>query len=245
MLFAFYAFRTLPLTQVYALIFSAPLIITILAIPVLGEQVKLFRWLAVIIGFSGVIVVLGTQPGSLGAGHVAGILCACCSASTAVVTRKIGSSESTLTLIVYPLLINLTVCGLAMTQVYKPMPGIVLLGMCSIGLLAVMGQSLLIYAYRTAPAQYIAPFQYSQMIWAVVFGMLFFAETPQTNVLAGAAIIIASGILIVLREMRVSSNKPILNTRNFRSVSGPQAFSKESDQKESEQRKSEESDQAN
>ena len=131
-----------------------------------------------------------------------------------------------------------------MTQVYKPMPGIVLLGMCSIGLLAVMGQSLLIYAYRTSPAQYIAPFQYSQMIWAVVFGIVFFAETPQTNVLAGAAIIIASGILIVLRELRVSANKPILNTRNFRSVSGPQVFSRESDRKESTGRNTETSDQA-
>lgn len=230
MLFAFYAFRTLPLTQVYALIFSAPLIITVLAIPVLGEQVKLFRWMAVLIGFVGVIVVLGTQSGSLGSGHIAGILCAFCSATTAVVTRKIGAGESTLTLIVYPLLVNLTVCGLAMAPVYKPMPGMVLFGMCSIGLLAVMGQSLLIYAYRNAPAQYIAPFQYSQMVWAVIFGMLFFAETPQLNVLIGAAIIIASGLLIVLRELRVSSNKPILNTRNFRSVSGPQAFSTESDQ---------------
>ncbi len=189
--------------------------------------------MAVIIGFIGVLVVLGTQPGSLGFGHVAGILCAFCSASTAVVTRKIGSGESTLTLIVYPLLVNLTVCGLAMIPTYKPMPGVVLVSMCSIGLLAVMGQSLLIYAYRNAPAQYIAPFQYSQMVWAIIFGILFFAETPQSNVLAGAAIIIASGILIVLREMRVSYNKPILNTRNFRSVSGPQAFSKESDQIES------------
>lgn len=232
MLFAFYAFRNLPLTQVYALIFSAPLIITVLAIPILGEKVKLFRWMAVLIGFAGVIVVLGAQFGSLGMGHIAGILCALCSATTAVVTRKIGASESTLTLIVYPLLINLSICGLALIKVYKPMPGIVLLAMCAIGLFAVMGQSLLIYAYRNAPAQYIAPFQYSQMIWAVIIGMVFFSEIPQLNILLGASIIIASGILIVWREMQVSSNKPILNTRNFRSVSGPQAFSRESDRAE-------------
>ena len=126
--------------------------------------------------------------------------------------------------------INLLVCGLAMIPVYKPMPGLVLFAMCTIGLFAVAGQTCLIYAFRNAPAQYIAPFQYSQMIWAVVLGMLFFSETPEINVLIGAAIIIASGILIVLRELQVSANKPILNTRNFRSVSGPQAFSKETDQ---------------
>lgn len=230
MLFAFYAFRNLPLTQVYALIFSAPLIITVLAIPILGETVKLYRWVAVTIGFIGVVVVLGTQSGSLGLGHVAGIMCALCSAITAVVTRKIGSSESTLTLIVYPLLINLTICGLAMLKVYKPMPGIVLLTMCSIGMMAVLGQSLLIYAYRNAPAQYIAPFQYSQMIWAVAIGIIFFAETPQLNVLLGALIIIISGVFIVWREIKSSATKPLLNTRNFRAFSGPQAFSKESDQ---------------
>lgn len=234
MLFAFYAFRNLPLTQVYALIFSAPLIITILAIPILGETVKMFRWLAVIIGFIGVTIVLGTQFGAIGTGHIAGLMCAVCSAITAVVTRKIGDSESSLTLIVYPLLINLLVCGIAMVSVYKPMPGSVLFSMCMIGMFAVAGQSLLIYAYRNAPAQYIAPFQYSQMLWAVILGMLFFNETPELNVLIGAAIIIGSGILIVLRELQVSSNKPILNTRNFRSVSGPQVFSKESDQNDQE-----------
>ena len=229
MLFAFYAFRTLPLTQVYALIFSAPLIITVLSIPVLGEQVKLFRWFAVIIGFIGVTVVLGAQMGSIGSGHIAGILCAVCSATTAVVTRKIGAGESTLTLIVYPLLINLLVCGLAMIPVYKPMPGLVLFAMCTIGLFAVAGQTCLIYAFRNAPAQYIAPFQYSQMIWAIVFGMLFFGDTPDRYVLIGSIVIILSGLLFVWREVVASVTQPILRTRNLRMAAGPQAVSSESD----------------
>lgn len=239
MLFAFYAFRNLPLAQAYALLFSSPIIITVLAIPVLGEQVKLFRWFAIALGFCGVLIVLGAQTEPLGSGHLAGILCALSGAITAVVTRKIGATESTLTLIVYPMLINLAVCGLALIAVYQPMPGTALFAMCMIGLLAVIGQSALIYAYRNAPAQYIAPFQYSQMVWAVIFGLLFFSEPPDLNVLTGACVIIAAGILIVLREMRVSSNKPILNTRNFRSVSGPQAFSKEPDQLEQQQERQE------
>ena len=109
------------------------------------------------------------------------------------------------------------------------MPGQALAIMCSIGLLAVLGQALLIFAYRNAPAQYIAPFQYSQMLWAVFFGALFFNESPDKNVWMGSAIIILSGIMIVWREMAVSANKPILNTRNFRTVSGPSAFSSETD----------------
>ncbi len=229
MMFAFYAFRHLPLTEVYALIFSAPLIITVLAIPVLGESVRLFRSLCVAIGFCGVLVVLGPQLDSLSLGHIAGLLAAVCSATTAVVTRKIGARESSLTLIVYPLLVNLTVCGFAMISDYQPMPGSALLTMGGIGLFAVLGQSLLIYAYRNAPAQYIAPFQYSQMLWAVLFGSLFFSEKPDRTVLIGASIIIVSGIMIVWREVTASTNKPNLKTRNFRAVSGPQAYSAETD----------------
>jgi len=236
MVFAFYAFRTLPLSEVYALIFAAPIIITVLAIPVLGESVKFYRWLAVILGFCGVLVVLGPHQQQISTGHIAGILAACCVAVTAVVTRLIGNRESSLTLIVYPLLVNLALCGIAMIRVYQPMPGIVLLTMGAIGLLAVLGQALLIYAYRNAPAQFIAPFQYSQMVWAVLIGALFFDEVPERNVLLGTIIIILSGIMIVWRELAVSSNKPILNTRNFRAVSGPQAYSSETDENTSPQK---------
>jgi len=229
MVFAFFAFSNLPLSEVYALIFAAPLIITVLAIPVLGESVKFYRWLAVVFGFCGVLVVLGPHHQQITAGHIAGILAACCTAVTAVITRLIGSRESSLTLIVYPLLVNLTLCGIAMIWVYQPMPGIVLLTMGGIGMLAVAGQALLIYAYRNAPAQFVAPFQYSQMVWAVVIGGLFFDEVPENNVLLGTLIIVLSGIMILWRELAVSSNKPILSTRNFRAVSGPQAYSSETD----------------
>lgn len=232
MICAFYAFRNLPLAEVYALIFAAPMLITILAIPILGESVKAYRWFAIAVGFLGVMIVLNPQGQELNTGHFAGMLAALCSATTAVITRKIGSRESSLTLIAYPLLVNLSVCGIAMIWVYQPMPGKALAIMCSIGLLAVLGQALLIFAYRNAPAQYIAPFQYSQMLWAVFFGTLFFNEIPNRNVWLGSAIIILSGVMIVWREMAVSSNKPILNTRNFRAVSGPSAFSAETDTQE-------------
>lgn len=230
MVCSFYAFRTLPMADVYALIFAAPIMITILAIPILGEKVKAYRWFAVAIGFLGVVIVLNPGGQELTSGHAAGLLAALCSATTAVVTRKIGSRESSLTLIVYPLLVNLTVCAIAMIWTYQPMSGQALTIMCSIGLLAVLGQALLIFSYRNAPAQYIAPFQYSQMLWAVLFGILFFNEAPNRSVWLGSAIIIFSGIMIVWREMAVSKNRPILNTRNFRSVSGPAAFSSETDE---------------
>ncbi len=230
MVCAFYAFKSLPLAQAYALIFAAPLLITILAIPVLKERVKWYRWMAIIIGFMGVVIVLNPGTQAMTPGHAAGMAAAFFSATTAVITRKIGSGESSLTLIVYPLLVNLSICALAMVWVYQPMSGQTLAIMCSIGLLAVLGQAMLIFAYRNAPAQYIAPFQYSQMLWAVIIGALFFDESPGTNVWLGSLVIILSGVMIVWRELTTSSTKPILSTRNFRVVSGPAAYSSETDE---------------
>lgn len=230
MVCAFCAFKSLPLAQAYALIFAAPLLITILAIPVLKERVKWYRWMAIIIGFLGVVIVLNPSTQTMTLGHAAGMAAAFFSATTAVITRKIGSGESSLTLIVYPLLVNLSICALAMVWVYQPMSGQTLAIMCSIGLLAVLGQAMLIFAYRNAPAQYIAPFQYSQMLWAVIIGALFFNESPGKNVWLGSLVIILSGVMIVWRELTASSTKPILNTRNFRVVSGPAAYSSETDE---------------
>ncbi len=230
MVCAFYAFKNLQLAQAYALIFAAPLLITILAIPVLKERVKWYRWMAVVIGFLGVVIVLNPGTQELTLGHAAGLAAALFSATTAVITRKIGNRESSLTLIVYPLLVNLSICALAMVWVYQPMSGRTLATMCSIGLLAVLGQALLIYAYRNAPAQFIAPFQYSQMLWAVIIGALFFDESPGSNVWLGSLVIVLSGVMIVWRELTASATRPILNTRNFRAVSGPAAYSAETDQ---------------
>jgi len=90
---AFYAFTHLPLAQVYAILFAAPLIITILAIPVLGETVRLRRWVAVLVGLAGVIVVLRPGTAELGLGHLAALVAAFGSAFASVVLRKIGAEE--------------------------------------------------------------------------------------------------------------------------------------------------------
>ena len=230
--FGFYAFSVLPMAEVYSLIFSAPIMITLLAIPVLGEKVKLFRWIAIILGMSGVVVVL--QPGGteLTIGHLSGFLAALCISITAVVTRKIGSREHSFTLIVYPLMVNFIVTGIALIWVYKPFTGQALSTVGGIGLLSVIGQSLLVQAYRVSEAQFVAPVQYSQMLWAIVFGNLFFNETLTQNVILGSTIIILSGLLFVWREVVSSVRKPILRTRNVRTISGPQAASHEADKAE-------------
>jgi S-adenosylmethionine uptake transporter len=218
---AFYAFRNLPLAQTYALLFAMPMLVTVLAIPILGEKVRLIRWLAIILGLIGVLIVLRPGATEFSSGHAAALVATLLSALSGVSTRKIGGSERSATLILYPLLANVVVSGIALGFVYKPMPFSDLAKLAAIGTLAMFGQFLMISAYRSAPAALVAPFQYSQMLWAVLYGYLWFDETPDRYVLLGTAVIVVAGLMIVWRESSVSLNRPFLQTRNTRAVSAP------------------------
>ncbi len=229
LLCVFYAFGNLPMTQVYSLLFSAPMLITLLSIPILGERVKLIRWVAILLGLCGILVVLRPGAVPLSLGHLAALLAAFCVACTSVVTRKIGAREHSATLLLYPMLANVLVSGALVILVYQPIPGVVMLKMCLIGLISVMGQWIMINAYRSCEAQYIAPMQYSQMLWAVVYGALVFNESIDRYVVYGSIIIVASGLLFIWRELVASVTQPVLRTRNLRVAGGPQAIPAESD----------------
>ncbi len=212
----FYAFSVLPLAQTYAVLFATPLLITLFSIPILKEKVGIHRWVAVVVGLAGVLIVL--RPGSveLELGHLAALTGASGSALASIIIRKVGREERPVVLLLYPMVANFTVMAVALPFVYKPMP-IADLGM--VGLISLFGFSaglLLIAAYRNGEAAIVAPMQYSQIVWASLFGAWIFGETLDPNTLAGAAIVIASGLYIVFRESRaaVSENTPVLRTRS-------------------------------
>lgn len=213
---AFYAFSVLPLAQVYAILFASPLLITVLAIPVLGEKVRLRRWLAVIVGLVGVLVVLRPGQTELTAGHLAALAAAVGGSLASIVVRKIGSEERPVVMLLYPMVVNFLLMACALPFVYLPMP-IEHLGMLGIiATFAWIASRLVISAYQSGEAAIIAPMQYSQIIWATGFGLLFFDETIDQATAIGAGIIIASGLYIVLRESRsgASENTPVLRTRS-------------------------------
>jgi drug/metabolite transporter (DMT)-like permease len=212
---AFYAFSVLPLAEVYAILFAAPLLITVMAIPILGEVVRWHRWMAVAVGLVGVLVVL--RPGSqdLGLGHLAALTAAVCGALASIIVRKIGREERSAVLMLYPMMANFLVMASILPFVYKPMP-IEHLGL--LGLLSAMafaGGLLVIAAYKSGDAAIVAPMQYSQILWASAYGFFFFGETLDQYTLVGAGIIIVSGLYIVLRESiaGISTNRPIQNSR--------------------------------
>ncbi|MGO4907367.1 DMT family transporter [Pseudorhodobacter sp. W20_MBD10_FR17] len=213
---AFYAFSVLPLAQTYAILFAAPLLITLLAIPILGEKVGVRRGLAIIVGLAGVMIVLRPTGAELGLGHLAALAAAVCSSLSSVIVRKIGQDERSVVLLLFPMIANFIVMGAAMPFFYKPMP-IEHLGM--IVIIAAFGfvaSLFIISAYRSAEAVIVAPMQYSQMIWAAIYGFLIFNETPDRLTLVGAGVIMASGFYIVMRESRgkVSKNSPVLESRS-------------------------------
>ncbi|PWJ16128.1 DMT family transporter [Jannaschia seohaensis] len=212
---AFYAFSVLPLAQVYAIIFASPLLITLLSIPILGEKVGLHRAGAVLVGLAGVLIVLGPTGLQLELGHLGALCAAFFGALSAVIMRKIGRDERTVVMMLYPMMGNFVVMGCLLPFVYRPIP------LPDLGLWAMMavfafcGGICLIQAYRRADAVLVAPMQYSQIIWAALYGWLFFDESIQLQTAIGAAVIITSGLYIVLRESRgQSANSPVLRTRS-------------------------------
>ncbi|WP_226926066.1 MULTISPECIES: DMT family transporter [unclassified Meridianimarinicoccus] len=213
---AFTAFSLLPLTQVYAILFSMPLLITLMSIPVLGERVGIHRGAAVLVGLCGVLIVLrpGTEPLSLG--HLAALLAAVCGSFASVIVRKIGQEERSAVLLLYPLLTNLVVMGLALPFYYTPMPVADLGVLAAIAALSLTGTGLMILAYRTGEAAVVAPMQYSQIVLATLFGWALFNETPDLGTIIGASIVIASGAYVVWREsgVRDDGNQPVLRTRS-------------------------------
>ena len=212
----FFAFSQLPLAQAYAIFFAMPLLITMMAIPMLGERVGMRRGLAVVVGLIGVLVVLRPGEADLGLGHLAALSAAVTGALTSVIVRKIGTDERSAVLMMFPMLGNVLAMGAVLPFVYVPMP-ITHLGL--MGIIALFGfvaGLLVIKAYRTAPAIIVAPMQYSQILWAAFFGSVLFDETVDLYTAIGSTIIIASGIYIVLREgtPSVSENRPVLATKS-------------------------------
>lgn len=211
----FYAFAHLPMAQVYAILFAAPLLVTVLSIPILGERVGINRWAAVLVGLCGVLIVLRPGQAELSLGHAAALVGAICSASVAVLSRKLGRSERAAVLLLWPMLGNFVLTGAMLTLDYRPMAlgDLALAG--AISVLGLTASFLVISAYRAGEAAVVAPMQYSQIIWAVIFGWYLFDEAADLATLLGAGVIIASGIYIVWREGRGghSVHRPVLAAR--------------------------------
>lgn len=194
------AFTNLPLADAYALIFLLPLVVTVFSIVFLGETVRWRRWMAIAIGLVGVLIVIRPGFREVHIGHLAAFGVAIAGATTMIVLRKIGNTESRIALIGSVMVAALLVNGLLMIPGFQTPTQSEMLRMAAAGLCGGIGHLLIMAATRRAPASQVAPCQYSQAIWAVVFGVAFFAEVPDPFTIAGTGLVVVSGLITLMRE---------------------------------------------
>lgn len=201
---ALLAFTHLPMAEAFALIFLMPIFLTLLSVWVLKERVGWRRWLAVLVGFAGVLVVLRPGFRALHWGHLGAMACGLAGAVGVILVRLAGGREKRLTLYATPLLGNLLVAGgLMLPQMVWPTPqqwGHVL----GYGLLAALGTVLLFRATLATEVSHVAPTQYSQMLWAVLLGAWLFNDRVDGLTWLGIGMILAAGLFTLLREERVT-----------------------------------------
>jgi drug/metabolite transporter (DMT)-like permease len=211
MVCSFTAVQFLPLTSATAFTFASPLFMTALAALILREKVGVHRWSAVAVGFIGVLIMLrpGAGGASLGGAGKALIgsglaLAGAAGAAGAMITvREIGRTERGPTIVFY-FTLGGAVLGLVCLPFVWVTPDPTTLGLLVVmGLIGGVGQMLLTEALRVAPVGVVAPFDYTQLIWASVIGYFVWGETPGVPTLVGAAIVAASGIYILYRELRI------------------------------------------
>lgn len=196
------SFTLLPLAEAYVIFFTMPLMIAVLAVPLLAERIDPVRGLAVLAGLGGVVLALDPQATPLGWGHALAATGAACGALNALIIRMTGQDERTATLVIWPMLGLFLVVAATMPFVYRPM-ALADLGLAGGMAVAQMaGLMALVAAYRRAPALVVAPMQYSQILWAGLLGGLLFGDRMSGRTLAGVAVIALAGLLIVARQDR-------------------------------------------
>lgn len=201
----FYAFSLLPLADVYAITFGSPLVVTVAAAWLLGERTGLARWIAILVGFSGILVMV--QPGysAVSLGHLAAFLNVFVGAGVILIMRTIGSQENRAVMVAAVMAGQLTASlpGLFLSHA----PAWIDVGLVTMsGLVMVAAQFSLLEALRRAPASSVAPMQYTKLVWAIPVGLFVFGDEPNLHVLAGALLVIGS-VLYLLAYQQKSDNR--------------------------------------
>jgi drug/metabolite transporter (DMT)-like permease len=214
--------RDVPLVTATSIMFLTPILVTLLSILILGEHVGLRRWISIVCGLAGAIVIIAPwRAGGEVSFGVLLLLAAALSNSTYQTTTRYLRDEEPMTSLLYTASIGTAVTTLAVpTQWTAPdATGWVVFVLC--GLVGAIGHLFLIRAFRAAPASVVAPYAYSSLVWAVLFGFVFWQEWPAANVWVGATLIVAAGLYIFFRERtlaqsggrsRASPAKDTLNT---------------------------------
>jgi drug/metabolite transporter (DMT)-like permease len=190
-----FALQALPVAEATAMVFASPLFVTLLAALILRERVPMHRWATVALGFAGVLIVVRPGIGVFGGAALFPLLSSLAWACAVICTRKLSAEDSSTTTTLYSAVFGTGALSLMLPDMDHRVlmaHALPLVGMaaCWCG-----AQWLTISAYRIAPAASIAPYAYTQLVWASLLGVLVFMHVPDTVSLAGMAVIITSGLL--------------------------------------------------
>ena len=198
---AFTAITYLPLATVAAIGFAAPVMVVVLAALVLKERVTSARWLAVIAGFVGMLVILRPGTSSMHWSMLLGIGMATCYAIYQVLTRLIRHAATALTSVFYTALVGALATSVAVTFTWQSPSATQWMLMVASGFLGWLGHFAVIRAYESADASRIAPFIYSELLWTTLAGWFLFNELPDRWTFIGAAVVIGAGLYLLRSEV--------------------------------------------
>ncbi len=202
--FNFLALQTLQLAEATSIYFFGPMVITALAGPLLGEWAGWRRWLAILAGFVGVLIITRPGGGVFATGHFYALCAMLSNCFYVIMTRRMSAKETPESLILYaalmPAVLLLPTLPFSITLPTDVWQWLILL---SVGVYGAFGHWFLIRAYKIATASALAPYPYLQMVWMIAAGWLVFDQLPDGWTLGGAAVIVASGLYILHREHRL------------------------------------------
>lgn len=201
------AFQSLPFAEAFALLFLMPSLVTVLSIYILKENVRWRRGLAVCAAFLGVLVIVRPGFKELLPGHVAALAAALCAAGGVIAGRMIGQTEKRFTLIGTVFLATTVLAGILMLPGFAWPTTHQWILLLAFAATAFVAQALFIVATMYAPADRLGATQYSQILWALVIGALFFDEWPDALALLGIAIVVAAGLFIFAREQTLKRGR--------------------------------------
>jgi drug/metabolite transporter (DMT)-like permease len=199
--FNFAALQYLQLAETVSITFAAPLLVTAIAGPLLGEWAGPRRWAAVIAGFVGVVIILQPDPDHFRPEALLSVAAAFSYAGYALMTRLLSVSESPAAMLFFGALVATLLLTPTLPAIGTLPPDWLVAGaMVLTGVMGTVGHWFLILAYRNAPAMVLAPFHYTQIVWMVLAGYIVFGDWPGPSTLIGGAIVIAAGLYVLYRE---------------------------------------------
>lgn len=196
-----YGLRSMPLSTAYSITFIAPMLVTAMAGPLLGETVGRQRWIAIAIGMLGMLVILRpTGQGLATAGGLAVLIAAACYAASAITVRLLAQRDSVQAMVLWFLVLLSLGAGLLAAPGWVPVQGSDLWIIAGVGLAGSLAQVALTEAFRRGEASLIAPLEYTALFWVVCLDLALWGVLPDTVTWIGAGIIVASGLYLLRRE---------------------------------------------